>query len=190
MADDVTVLWHLASEELVQEDPPLPFWGFAWAGGLAVSRYLHEHPDEVAERDVVDLGSGSGLCSIVAAQLGAASVHAFDIDPLSEAAVGVNARANGVRISFSRRDPLREPVPDCDLILAGDVCYEETMAARMIDWLRAASARGIRVLIGDPGRHYLPHDLDRLATYSIRTTRELEEAEIKESAVYTIRRML
>jgi predicted nicotinamide N-methyase len=108
-----------------------------------------------------------------------------DIDPLSEAAVAVNARANGVRIGFSRRDPLDAPPPPCDVIIAGDVCYQPTMAGRMIDWLRPAAQSGIRVLIGDPGRRYLPPGLVRLAAYRVQTSRELENEKTRESAVFT-----
>ncbi len=190
-APDVTVVWHLAAAELGQSDPPLPFWAFAWAGGLALCRYLTEHPEVVEGRRVVDIASGSGLCGIVAARLGAASVHAFDVDPLSAAAVVLNARANDVRVAFSLTDPLDGPPPgrdDVDVILAGDVCYEETMASRTIEWLRSAAAGGVRVLLGDPGRNYLPDDLTRLATYRIHTTRELEESEVKDSAVYSVPR--
>jgi predicted nicotinamide N-methyase len=184
-ADDVMRLYGLAAEELGQADPPLPFWAFAWAGGLAIARYLADRPEEIAGRRVLDVASGSGLCAIVAMRAGAASVHAVDIDPLSEAAVAVNASANGVHVGFSRRDPLDAPPPDVDVILAGDVCYEETLAGRMTDWLRTAAASGTRVLIGDPGRTYLPAGLERLASYSIHTTRELEDSTVKESAVLT-----
>src|SRR4249919_2307916 len=122
-ADDAMAILQLAGNELGQADPPLPFWAFAWAGGLAVSRYLVDHPAEVAGKRVLDLASGSGLCAIVALRSGAEAVEAVDIDPFSEAAVALNARANGVRIGFSRRDILGEEPPACDVILAGDVCY-------------------------------------------------------------------
>jgi predicted nicotinamide N-methyase len=184
-ADDVMAMMSLAGAELGEDDPGLPFWAFAWAGGLAVSHYLLEHPEEVAGRRVIDVASGSGLCAIVALRCGAESVHAVDIDPLSEAAVGLNAKANGVRIGFSLQDLLSAAPPDCDVILAGDVCYEETMAARMVDWLRLAAARGTRVLVGDPGRRYLPPGMSPLAAYRVRTSHELEDAEMKDVAVYT-----
>lgn len=185
LGDDAMTICRLAGLELGQEDPPLPFWAFAWSGGLAVARYLAEHPKEVAGARVLDLASGSGLCAIVAMRAGAASTLAIDIDPLSEAAVTLNARANGVAIAFSRRDPLRAPSPPCDVILAGDICYEETMASRLIDWLRSAAARGTRVLIGDPGRTYLPKGLQEVATFRVRTTREIEDVEVKRSSVFT-----
>jgi len=184
-ADDVMATMSLAGDELGEDDPGLPFWAFAWAGGLALSHYLLEHPDEVAGRRVLDVASGSGLCAIVALRCGAASAHAVDIDSLSEAAVALNARANGVRIGFSRQDLLSAAPPECDVILAGDVCYEETMAARMVEWLRSAASRGTRVLVGDPGRRYLPPGMSTLAVYRVRTSHELEDAEIKDAAVYT-----
>jgi predicted nicotinamide N-methyase len=185
LADDVMVVMRLAGGELGQPDPALPFWAFAWAGGLAVSRYLVDHPEEVAGRRVLDVASGSGLCAVVAMRLGAASVHAVDIDPFSQAAVALNARANGVRVGFSRQDLLDAPPPPCDVILAGDVCYEEIMAGRMLEWLRLAARRGTRVLLGDPGRTYLPAGLERLASYRVHTSLELEDAETKDSAVFT-----
>lgn len=185
LADDVMTVCALTGAELGQSDPPLPYWAFAWAGGLAVARYLVDHPEEVADRRVLDLGSGSGLCAIAAIHSGAASVLAVDIDPFSEAAVALNARANHVRIGFVRRNLLEDPPPAFDVILAGDVCYEETMAARMLDWLQVAAQTGTRVLVGDPGRRYLPPGLERLATYRVQTSLELENAEIKESAVFT-----
>ena len=184
--DDVMAILQLAGRELGQADPPLPFWAFPWAGGLAIARYLLEHPDVVAGRRVVDVAAGSGLCAIVAARLGASVVEAFDVDPLAEAATELNARENGVRVTFRRTDPLESDPPDCDVVLAGDVCYEETMASRMIAWLRRAAAQERTVLIGDPHRRYLPRDLDLLAEYLVHTSRELEHGTRTPSAVYTV----
>jgi predicted nicotinamide N-methyase len=186
LAGDVTTLWRQTGEALGAVDPALPYWAFAWVGGLAISRFLFEHPDEVEGRSVLDMAAGSGLCAIVAARCGAASVHGVDIDPFAEAAVAVNARANGVHVGFSGCDLLDSAPPDYDVILAGDVCYEETMASRMVDWLRAAARRGTRVLIGDPGRTYMPRDLERLATYEVRTSREIEASDARAATVYTI----
>ena len=186
LGDDVTAVWHRTGEFLGLADPPLPYWAFAWSGGLGIARHLMDHPDEVAGRSVVDVGTGSGLCAIVAARLGARSVQAIDIDPFAAAAVELNTRTNRVRVGFSGRDVLDEPPPACDVLLAGDVSYEGPMAERMTAWLLAAAANGTRVLVGDPGRAYLPSGMERLATYRVRTSREIEESEMTEAAVYTI----
>jgi predicted nicotinamide N-methyase len=185
-ASDVTAVWHAAGLEHGLADPPLPFWAFAWSGGLAIARYLLDHPDIVEGRRVLDVATGSGLCAIVAAKLGATDVHGVDIDPLAAAAVAINTRANRVRVTFTGRDLLDDDPPDVDVILAGDVSYEEPMARRMVAWLRRAVADGIPVLLGDPGRRYLPDGLELLAAYQVRTSREIENADVKEASVYRL----
>ncbi len=185
VADDVMALCALAGRELGQADPDLPYWAFPWAGGLAIARHLLEHPDEVHGRRVLDVATGSGLCAIVALRAGAASATAVDIDPLAEAAVALNARANDVRVDFVRRDILDAEPPAFDVVLAGDVCYQEPMAGRMLAWLRRAASAGTRVIVGDPGRRYLARDLTPIASYPVRTSRELEDAELTQAAVLT-----
>jgi predicted nicotinamide N-methyase len=186
LADDVTRLWHRVGEFLGESDPALPYWAFTWSGGLAIARHLLVRTEEVAGKTVLDVGTGSGLCAIVALRAGARSVHAVDIDPLAEAAVAVNARAMDVRIRFSRADILDEPPRPVDLVLAGDVSYEETMATRMRSWLGSAALTGTRVLVGDPGRRYLSSELAPVATYEVHTSREVEDHEVTASTVFTI----
>jgi predicted nicotinamide N-methyase len=186
LADEVTPLWRRVAAELGEREVPPPFWAFAWAGGQAIARYLLDHPEEAAGRRVVDLASGSGLCAIAAMKAGAACALAADIDGFCEAAVALNARANGVRVAFTGRDLLDAGPPEADLILAGDICYERSMAARMLAWLRAAHAHGAHVLIGDPDRAYFPRDgLIRLAGYAIPTSHDLEGAAFRRAGVFT-----
>lgn len=37
-----------------------PYWAFCWASGLALARYLAEHPQWVKGKRVLDFGAGSG----------------------------------------------------------------------------------------------------------------------------------
>lgn len=188
LADEVLPLWHAVQAELDDPDAPLPFWAFAWGGGLALAHYLAEHPEEVAGRRVLDLGTGSGLGAIAVMLAGATSATGADIDSFAEAAVELNARANGVRVGFVRRDLLNEDPPAVDVILAGDTWYEAPLAERVRPWLRRAAEQGTRVLIGDPGRRYLPvGELDELARYEVRTTTELEDLALKDGRVFTLR---
>jgi len=130
LADEALPLWHAVQVETGDPDAALPYWAFAWGGGLAIARYLADHPEAVAGHRVLDLASGSGLCAIAAARAGAADVTAADIDAFSRAAVPLNARANAVRASVLSRDVLDGEPPDVDVILAGDVCYEAAFATR------------------------------------------------------------
>ena len=99
LADAVEPVWHAVEETLGMDGAPIPFWAFAWAGGLALARWLEERPEEVAGRRVLDFATGSGLVAIVAARCEAADVTGVDIDPFAEAAVALNARANHVRVA-------------------------------------------------------------------------------------------
>jgi predicted nicotinamide N-methyase len=189
LADEVLQLWRAVQLETGDPDAALPYWAFAWGGGLAIARYLEEHPDGVAGRRVFDLGSGSGLCAIAAMRAGATEATGADIDVFAAAAIGINARANGVRASAVRRDVLDDEPPEVDVILAGDCWYEVGFADRVLPWLERARARGIDVLIGDPGRRYLPAaGLVELATYEVRNTTELEDLDRKQARVFALRR--
>jgi predicted nicotinamide N-methyase len=186
LGEEITPLWRLIQDEQEEADAPPPYWAFAWVGGQAVARYLLDHPGEVRAKRVLDIASGSGLCAIAAMRSGAASALAADVDPFSEEAVALNARPNDVEVDFTGLDLLDAEPPKTDLILAGDVCYERGLAARVLPWLAQAHARGIRVLVGDPERPFLPRDLlVLLEEYEVPTTRDLEDREMKRTGVFT-----
>ncbi len=188
LADEVTPLWRLTEEALGELGLPPPFWAFAWAGGQALARYVLDHPEVVQGRRVLDFATGSGLVAIAAMKAGATSAQGCDIDGFSAAAVALNAQANGVEVAFTSQDLLDSPPPlGAQVILAGDICYERPLAERVEAWLREAQLGGSQVLIGDPGRTYLPHArLRRLAEYQVQTSRELEDQEVKRTAVYAL----
>ena len=187
LADEITPIWRMTEEALAEIGLPPPFWAFAWAGGQALARYILDNPHEVAGKQVVDFASGSGIVALAAMKAGAARVLAADIDGFCEAAIGLNARANAVAVAFTDINLLDAPAPIADVILAGDICYEKPLAAQVMAWLGAARDRGARVLIGDPGRSYFPREgLVKLAEYQVATTREIEDMEVKKTAVWTL----
>ena len=176
LAADAMALWQATRTASGDADEPIPFWGVAWGGGLAIARYLHDHPGVATGRSVLDLGSGSGLCAIAACQAGARIVTAVDIDALAIAAIELNARANRQRVETLAADLLDGEPPDVDLVLAGDCWYEEPLAGRATAWLRRAWDGGSDVLVGDPGRRYLRRKgLRELAVYEVRSTADLED---------------
>ena len=187
VADEITPIWKMTEQALGAMGISPPFWAFAWAGGQALARYVLDHPEEVRGKAVLDFAAGSGLVAIAAMKAGAAHAVANDIDPICRAAIAVNAEANGVSVEAVIADLLDRPPPAVDVILAGDICYEKTVTGRVLGWLEAARAAGVRVLIGDPGRTYFPKSgLVQLAQYQVRTTRELEDFEIKRTGVWTL----
>ena len=184
VADEAVPIWHRTEEELGELGLPPPFWAFAWAGGQALARHVLDHPETVRGRRVLDFASGSGLVGIAAMKAGAVSVTCADIDPFAVAAIALNGEANGVVLSPVQDDLIGRD-DGWDTVLAGDIAYERDLAEKVFAWLLALAARGATVLIGDPGRTYLPKDrLEKLAEYAVPVTRELEDMEIKRTAVW------
>ncbi|MGY5883325.1 class I SAM-dependent methyltransferase [Modestobacter lacusdianchii] len=157
VADDVVALWEAMETEGGGAGQDPPFWAAAWPGGQALARHVIDHPELVAGRRVLDLGAGSGLVAVAALQAGAAGVLASDVDPYSHAAVALNAEVNGVAGIELAGDVLDDE-PAVDVVLAGDVCYDREMTARVLPFLGAAWLRGATVLLGDPGRAYVPKE--------------------------------
>jgi predicted nicotinamide N-methyase len=187
LADEAVPLWQKTEEELGAIGLPPPFWAFAWAGGQALARYALDHPEIVRGKHVLDVASGSGLVAIAAMKAGAASALAVDIDAFATHAATLNAALNDVSIVTSDADPLGQPT-DADLILVGDLFYDRDLAPRVLDWLMALHGEGKAILIGDPGRTYLPRDkLEQIVAYDIPVTRALEDAEVKRAAVWRLR---
>jgi predicted nicotinamide N-methyase len=187
LAHEAVPIWQKTEEELGEIGLPPPFWAFAWAGGQALARYVLDHSESVNNKQVLDLASGSGLVAIAAMKAGAVRVLAADIDNFAIAAMGLNAKANHVTLTTTVLDLLQAPPPPIDTILVGDLFYEKSIAEKVFAWLSTAKALGTQVLIGDPGRSYLPTEkLIKLAEYNVPVTRDLEDAEIKRTAVWTL----
>ena len=166
---------------------PPPFWAFAWAGGQGLARHVLDHPDWSPARRSLDFATGSGLVAIAAVKAGAGHVVAVDIDPFCAAAVDLNAERNGVEIDFESQDLIGQQA-GWDVLLAGDVFYDRALADRLLPWFLALSKSGTEILIGDPGRSYLPKQhLVEMAVYQVPVTRALEDAEVKRTTVWRFR---
>ena len=143
-------------EELVGANFHTPYWAELWGGGLALARHVLDHPETVAGKNVFDIGTGSGLVAIAAARAGAPRVLAADIDPIACAVARQNAAENGVAIEALCVDFADGPPPSVDLVLAGDVFYDAALALRTSAVFERCRRANIPVLVGDPGRAFLP----------------------------------
>jgi predicted nicotinamide N-methyase len=187
LATEITPIWQATEETLARSALPPPFWAFAWAGGQALARYLLDHPEQVAGRFLLDFGAGSGLVAIAAAKAGAAFVLAAEIDHFAAAAIAANSALNKAAVTVTKADLIDAVDPHWGMITAGDVCYEQPMAGRVTAWLRALARSGSLVLLGDPGRAYLPAEgLRERARYLVPTSRELEDRETRDGVVWEV----
>jgi len=187
LAEESLPIWQKTEEELGEMNVPPPYWAFAWAGGQALARYVLDNPELLSGKRIVDLGCGSGLTAIAAMQAGAASVLAADIDRMALAAVRLNAALNGVDIATTADNLLAKAPETFDVVLVGDLFYERALADLVSRYIDQAAAQGALVLIGDPQRNYFPKGrFTSAAHYRVPVTRELEDAEIKLTAVWRL----
>jgi len=188
VAPKMVPIWDATKRRVGRDDIPPPFWAFAWPGGQALARHVLDYPQLVVGQRVLDFAAGGGMAALAAARAGAASVIAYDVDPLASVAQQANADLSDVQIASRTRDIVGEPLhADFDVVLAGDVCYEWVLSTRIVPWLRRSAADGVLVLLGDPGRDYLPNaGIERLADYDVPTSRELEIADYSRTTVWRV----
>lgn len=185
LATEITPLWQATEAWLEREGIEPPYWAFAWAGGQALARHLLDRPETVAGKRVLDFGAGSGLVALAAGRAGA-MVEAAELDPVAVSVIRLNAGLNNLLIAVLIGDVIGRD-DGWDVVLAGDMFYERTLAAAALPWLRGLVARGALVLLGDPGRAYLPESgLTEVAVYNVPTTRELEDREMREGRIWRL----
>lgn len=186
LATEITPIWQATETTLLREGLPPPYWAFAWPGGQALARTILDDPAIVADKRVLDFAAGSGLVAIAAAKAGAQSVIAAEIDKFAASAIALNAALNGVSVPVTLEDVVGTTGP-WDLVLAGDVCYERPMAERVTAWLRTLVSQDTEVLMGDPGRSYLPKSgLALVARHKVPTSLELEDRTERETTIWRL----
>ena len=188
LATEITPIWQATETELQEIGIPPPFWAFCWPGGQALARYVLDNPDIVRGKRVLEFAAGGAVSGVAAAVGGAAEVIANDIDAMAVAAAQINAALNKVTLTPSTENYLMRETPGgCDVILAGDIFYEQSPAVEIEAFLRREAASGAVVLIGDPGRKYLPiKNLQEVMRYEVPTSLELEDREMRDGVVWRI----
>ncbi|MBL4835315.1 MAG: methyltransferase [Pseudomonas sp.] len=169
-----------SSEETrrILEDPP--YWGFCWGSGLALARWILDHPETVRGKRVLDFGSGSGVVALACSMAGAASSIACDLDPQAQMACQLNAELNDQPLIveadfFTVTDHL-------DLIVAADVLYDADNRFFLDQFIQRADA----VLLADSRVRDLRHvPYQREHLLEGRTWPDLgEPAEFREVSLY------
>ena len=178
LADDADPIWGKDEAELQALGLASPFWAFAWGGGQALARFILDAPHPIANKRILDFASGCGVAALASARAGARNVTASEIDEFALQAITLNAQLNGLDVSAVWADLVGQQGP-WDVVLAGDVFYENELGETIGDWLEWLHGQGTLVLIGDPGRHYLPKSkLECVARYSVKPSRSLEDHDV------------
>ncbi len=180
-------LWSANEKDLVELAIPDPFWGFCWAGGQALARFILDHPELAAGKRVFVFGAGCGIEAIAAAKSGAGYVLATDIDPLAVEATQLNASLNDIAVETTTRDLMGFTAQGFDLVLAGDMFYDAGFAERVLNWLRTLAQNGMKILVADPGRGHIDETLaTRLAVYQAPADVDVHGQHLQATTVFAL----
>jgi len=182
-------LWHATEPELAVLGIGDPYWGFCWAGGQALARYILDHGDEFSGKRVLDFGAGCGVEAVAAMMSGARSVLAADIDPFAATATQLNARANGVSVETTTEDLIGRELSGFDAVIAGDMFYDPAFARKVLSWFSSLGSAGMEVFLGDPSRGNLPPAaaLSPLAVYQATADTDLAGKHLQRTTVYALK---
>lgn len=160
-------LWRASPDEAKAHGLDMPYWAFAWPGGQALARWVLDHDESVRGRRVLDVGSG-GAIEGVAAALRGAHVTCVDVDAVANVCATLNANENGVSLETLTLAPLARAAEsfDCDVVLVGDLTFDESITARLLPWLEAHHALGRVVLVGDAGRVPIPSRFEVVGSFA------------------------
>ena len=188
LAEESLPIWQRTEEELGEMNVPPPYWAFAWAGGQALARYLLDNPTLRCRKARARSRLRLGPVAIAAKKAGARSVLAADIDAMALAAIGLNAAANGVAIATTGDDLLGAAARAHSTSFWSATCSTSARWPTRARLSRRRPRRGAPVLVGDPAAQLLPQGSLHASSPSTRVpvTRELEDAEIKRTAVWRV----
>lgn len=134
-------------------DAEVPYWSVLWESAIALSEWIVQHPESVAGKDALELGTGLGLCGIVAREAGARVVQTDNHPPALEVAAE-NARRNGIPLPeqflADWHDWHHERL--YDVILGSDIVYERPVHDTLLRIFARNLKPGGLLLLADPFR--------------------------------------
>jgi predicted nicotinamide N-methyase len=148
--DSYALLDRIDPREFVK-DEQMPYWAEIWPSAITLSSWLADELKPAGKR-VIEIGSGVGLVSVVAASCGA-SVLATDYSAEALRFVRYNAMRNSVSLECARLDWRNVQCNDrFDCLFAADVLYERVNLLPIANAVEKLLKPGGRAFIADPRR--------------------------------------
>lgn len=186
----------LICDEMTQEeqlDPfaedLCPYFGVLWPSSVALGKYLAQNPKLIRGKQVLELGCGLGLPSLVASHLGG-DVLATDFHPDVEEYFQRNCRHSSVESKYMRlnwRDS-NQDIGKFDVVLGSDVLYESKHSKEVAQGLiRFMKPDGI-IILSDPLRPYLQSFLEAMKIEGMHEEMSSSQIDGKEILVYKFKK--
>jgi predicted nicotinamide N-methyase len=135
-------------------DERIPYWAELWPSAIALSQFLAANPSLVKGKDVLEIGCGPALPSIVAAMSGG-NVEVTDYLPEALNLAQHNLQLNSITSARTSLLDWRNPGNrKADVVLASDVAYESRSFEPLIKALRSLTRPGGRIILSEPNRKF------------------------------------
>ncbi|HMR92768.1 MAG TPA: methyltransferase domain-containing protein [Chitinophagaceae bacterium] len=174
------VVYHIGHGEVrlwqpVPRDVPRPeenaaalYWARIWPSAIALAHFLARHPQWVQGKNVLELGAGLGLPSLVAARF-ASRVCCTDLYAEAVMLVARSAKENRLEnITCQMLD--WEALPGdlaADVLLLSDVNYEQDSFPRLYEMLLRFLKQGATILLTTPRRLMAKPFISQLLPFAI-----------------------
>lgn len=131
-----------------------PYFGVPWPAGRALAEYCAKNSKLISGREVLEIGCGLALPSLVLAKMGA-SVLATDVHPDVPVFLDRNCARNDIRnLGFESLDWRIWRDRKFSFVLASDILYDRTQSASLLKFLDESLEVDGEAWITDPGRSY------------------------------------
>lgn len=183
----------LIDEAEFDHDERLPYWADLWPSSIALARHVAEM--KLADRKVVEVGSGVGLPAM-AALMNGAEVTATDhyeaaLDFAAHNALENTGRSLTTAMLDWRVPGTWEKVGQFDALFGADVLYEQRNTQPLADVVEALLAPEGEALFADPGRREAGEFLEEMSRrgFEAEATERVVEGEPEvRSTIHRLRR--
>ena len=150
----------------VQAQVPFPHWTKLWPAALAMGDYIHQHPETVQGKNVLELAAGLGLPSLVAAR-SAKTVCCSDYLEASVATMARSIQHAGLTNVTSRLlDWSRLPDDlSAEVLLLSDINYDPDQFTQLYAVIERFFRQGTLILLTTPQRLMAKPFIEKLLPY-------------------------
>lgn len=130
-----------------------PYWSRLWSSAIALANFLADNPKHSAGKNVLELGAGLGLPSLVVAS-NSRQVIASDKEAAALEMIRLSAAHHQFNNIETRLINWMEPtaMPHAELVLLSDVNYDAGALQRLQQLLEQFRNDGVKVILATPQR--------------------------------------
>jgi predicted nicotinamide N-methyase len=142
------------SRFLLETANPLPYGIALWASTIALGQVIISRENDFRNKEVLELGAGTGLPGIIASAIGAKSVVQTDKNNLAMTLCKRNCELNDIKTIEHRLEDWTNwnDADKYDWIIGSDILYNLDMHPHLMQIFGSNLSQSGRILISDPFR--------------------------------------